>query len=105
MHGSAAEVADGERSVRICEELIKIKRDFSATPLVVGKADLVPMYGKSFCAPLATKYRPLDCDKRQPISTAKRGLITSSMIARRSSNGMNADSIALIVNRARSVQP
>lgn len=40
-----------------------------------------------------------------PISTAKRGLITSSMIAVRSSNGMNADSIALIVNRARSVQP
>ena len=42
---------------------------------------------------------------RQPISTAKRGLITSSMIASRSSNGMNADFIALMVNRARSVQP
>ena len=41
----------------------------------------------------------------QPFSAAKRGLITSSMIARRSSNGMNADSIALIVNCARSVQP
>ena len=41
----------------------------------------------------------------QPISTANRGLITSSMIASRSSNGMNADFIALMVKRARSVQP
>jgi hypothetical protein len=41
----------------------------------------------------------------QPISTANRGLITSSMIASRSSNGMNADFIALMVKRARSLQP
>jgi NAD(P)-dependent dehydrogenase (short-subunit alcohol dehydrogenase family) len=41
----------------------------------------------------------------QPINTAKRGLITSSMIASRSSNGINADFIALMVNRARSLQP
>jgi hypothetical protein len=39
------------------------------------------------------------------MSTAKRGLITSSMIASRSSNGMNADFIALIVNRSRSLHP
>ena len=38
---------------------------------------------------------------RQPISTAYRGLITSSMIASRSSNGMNADFIALMVNRCK----
>ena len=41
----------------------------------------------------------------QPIRTAYRGLMTSSISARRSSNGMNADFIALIVNRCRSVQP
>lgn len=35
----------------------------------------------------------------QPIRTAKRGLITSSMMDRRSSNEMKADFIALIVNR------
>lgn len=41
----------------------------------------------------------------QPINTANRGLITSSMIARRSSKWMNADFIALTVNRSRSLQP
>ena len=41
----------------------------------------------------------------QPTSTAYRGLITSSMIASRWSNGMNADFIALTVNRSRSLQP
>lgn len=40
-----------------------------------------------------------------PISTAKRGLMTSSMIAKRSSKPMNADFTALMVNRSRSLQP
>jgi hypothetical protein len=44
-------------------------------------------------------------EESQPMSTANRGLITSSMIASRWSNGMNADFIALMVNRARSLQP
>ena len=41
----------------------------------------------------------------QPISFAYAGLITSSMIHRRSSNGMNALFIALIVNHCMSFQP
>jgi Cdc6-like AAA superfamily ATPase len=40
-----------------------------------------------------------------PMRTAKLGLITSSINARRSSKGMNADFIALMVNRAKSLQP
>ncbi len=39
------------------------------------------------------------------MSAANRGLITSSIIASRWSNGMNADFIALTVKRARSLQP
>jgi hypothetical protein len=57
---------------------------------------------------IAVQQRNQDSDVQQsfqPINTANRGLITSSMIARRSSKWMNADFIALTVNRSRSLQP
>ncbi|MGY3554395.1 hypothetical protein ACVWY6_002588 [Williamsia sp. R60] len=41
----------------------------------------------------------------QPMSTAYPGLMTSSMMASRSSKWMNADFIAFTVNRSRSAQP
>ncbi len=40
-----------------------------------------------------------------PMSTAYPGLMMSSMIRNRSGNGMNADFMALMVNRSRSLQP